>query len=371
MLKDEQVNNKKLPILRRLDELNSFISCTVAEGIVNSHDDAQYKQDLKKINKRINDCLLADFDELYGLLFLVALGMYKDSKIFFEYNGKPFVKMADNKPVMAIINQVADNLIKSHSSKLSLDNMYVKPKDSDKVIVSAWYKNALGSNDPVDIHRNLNTLTESGIREGLDNGNTGRLDTVTENEIDNSIKELSQQVQDEVGKQFGADGKELSVHAFPAPDHAPVQGHVFYNEEYDKMQNGEDFEDVDGNSFIGFERAIGMWNCRHFAFSVVVGVHPRNYTQKQLNEILANNDKGYKYKGKHFTMYECTQLQRRYEREIRKAKDGYIVSKAGNDKELMNKYHSRVNKYMNEYKAFSKGCGLRIKYNRIYVEGYK
>ena len=70
-------------------------------------------------------------------------------------------------------------------------------------------------------------------------------------------------------------------------------------------------------------------------------------------------------------MYDCTQLQRRYEREIRKSKDGYIVSKAGNDKELMDKYRNRVNRYMNEYKAFSKGCGLRIKYNRIYVEGYK
>ena len=119
------------------------------------------------------------------------------------------------------------------------------------------------------------------------------------------------------------------------------------------------------------ERAIGMWNCRHFTFSVIIGVYPPNYTQEQLDKILRENEKGYAYNDKHYTMYQCTQLQRQYELEIRRAKDGYIAAQALGDEQLAEEYRNRVNQQMLEYKAFSEDAGLSIKYNNIRVDGYK
>ena len=40
------------------------------------------------------------------------------------------------------------------------------------------------------------------------------------------------------GQRFGSDGVEISAHAISAPDHLPVQGRQFSNEEFCKMQNG-------------------------------------------------------------------------------------------------------------------------------------
>lgn len=376
MVNDSVLEKRQIPFLRRSDDLNVYISSVLAEGLNNNHNDKEYSEDIKKIKNKIHKTLLQDIDDMYALLFGIALAMYRDSYKYFIYNKVDYAKMPDNKPVMGIINSSFNDLVNKHTERMNIDNMVIKPKNGNSVNVKPWYRAALNtvnnSNTPEDdTYKKLFVLTDSGIKEELSSGNTSRLDTSFENDINNCIKDMSQEIQIELGKQFGSDGVELSVHAFPAPDHAPVQGHVFYNDEYEKLQNGEDFQDVDGNQFIGFERAIGMWNCRHFAFSVVVGVHPRNYTQKQLDEILANNEKGYNYNGKHFTMYECTQMQRRYEREIRKAKDGYIIAKAGNNKELMDRYQSKVRQYTEGYKTFSKGCGLQVKHRNIYVDGYK
>lgn len=376
MVSDSVLEKRQLPFLLRIDDLNVYISSVLAAGINKNHNEKEYSEDIKKIKDKIHKILLQDIDDLYALLFGIALSMYKDSYKYFIHNKVDYVKMPDNKPVMGIINTAFSDLVNKHTDRMNLDNMVIKPKNGNFVKVKHWYRTALNtvnnSNTPEDdTYRKLFILTDSGVKEKQSSGNTSRLDTSFENDINNCIKDMSQEIQIELGKQFGSDGVELSVHAFPAPDHAPVQGHVFYNDEYDKLQNGEDFQDVDGNQFTGFERAIGMWNCRHFAFSIVVGVHPRNYTQKQLDEILANNEKGYIYNGKHFTMYECTQMQRRYEREIRKAKDGYLVAKAANNKELLDRYQSKVRQYTEGYKTFSKGCGLQVKHRNIYVEGYE
>ena len=54
----------------------------------------------------------------------------------------------------------------------------------------------------------------------------------------------------------GSDGKEISVHNLSAPDHEPIQGHQFTNEEVDNMQTGKPFSDVDGISFAPIDRPI-------------------------------------------------------------------------------------------------------------------
>lgn len=201
---------------------------------------------------------------------------------------------------------------------------------------------------------------------------TQRLDTAVKRNVMDSVRMVNQAVQNEVGKQIGSDGVEITVHQYPAPDHAPVQGHQFTNEEFEKMQNGEKCVDIQGRRYSGFKRPIGMWNCRHFTFSILCGVFPQTYSDEQLEEILKANEKGYTLSnGKHLTMYQCTQRQRKYETEIRYAKEGKISAEKAGDEELADEFQATVMQLLKEYQAFSKACGLVIKPKNIFVHGYK
>lgn len=405
MLSDDTLEKLMLPILRRQEKLNNYIIGVICQrirdfGTVNASDLAKLRNlmyiggDMIKIEDEIARITKLNVADIKDILYTSSEELYGDSKDFFEYRGMSFVPLAENKPLQALVTAISNETagsyinisntesyvikdLRGNKKPLSIRDTYVRIVDE---AVQAVKSNVMDYQTA--IRHSMQQLIDSGVRNYSYNPETGRthvtypsgytkrIDSALKQNILDGIKALNQQMQDEVGKQFNADGVELSVHQFPAPDHTPVQGHIFYNAEYNKLQNGEDFKDVNGQQFTGFERAIGMWNCRHFAFSIIVGVHPPNYTQKQLDKILADNESGYTYKGKHFTMYQCTQLQRKYELEIRRAKDGWVAAKQLNDKELMNKYKSKVNQYTNEYKVFSKACGLKIKYNNLLVTGY-
>ena len=178
-------------------------------------------------------------------------------------------------------------------------------------------------------------------------------------------------MEDEIGKQIGADGKELSVHINCALDHEPIQGHRFTNEEYDKLQNNESFEDLNGKKFDALDRIIGIWNCRHFAYSIIIGVSKPRYTQKQLDEYIRKNHEGYVLpNGKHITMYECTQMQRQIETKIRYAKEAQMAYKQAGNIDDARKARRNVVRLTEQYKIFSKNCGLKISKDRMSVPGY-
>lgn len=200
---------------------------------------------------------------------------------------------------------------------------------------------------------------------------TQRLDTAVRRNVLDYVRQVNQSVQDEVGKQIGADGVELTVHEFPAPDHAPIQGHQFATEEFDKMQTEQDFKDYQGRYYPSMQRAIGMWNCRHFVFRIILGVFSQTHTDEELQAVLDRNEEGYTLpNGKHLTMYECTQKQRRYETAIRYAKEGKITADNANDPVLTGKYKARVSELSREYRAFSEACGLKVYTDKLYVKGY-
>ena len=59
-----------------------------------------------------------------------------------------------------------------------------------------------------------------------------------------------------------------------------------------------------------------------------ITVVPLSNDYDTIDKILEDNERGYTdSNGRHRTLYECTQVQRRYEREIRKAKEKYLLGK--------------------------------------------
>ena len=197
-----------------------------------------------------------------------------------------------------------------------------------------------------------------------------RLDSAVRQNILDGIRQVQQKAQELIGEEIGADGVDITAHPNSAPDHEPVQGRRFDLENFQRMQSGLDFEDVDGNSYKGFERPITQWRCRHLIFYILLGVTRRMYTDDQLGSWQQENQKGCTIDGKHYTNYEATQLLRNLETEIRRQKDTATLARASGDDVLRRECQSNINKLSKKYNAVAEAAGLRKQMQKTRVEGY-
>lgn len=198
-----------------------------------------------------------------------------------------------------------------------------------------------------------------------------RLDSAVRQNVLDGIRQVQQRAQELIGEEIGADGVDITAHPNSAPDHEPVQGRRFDLANFQKMQSGQDFEDVDGNHYEGFERPITQWRCRHLIFYILLGVTRRMYTDEQLESWEADNQRGCVIDGKHYTNYEATQLMRDLETEIRRQKDTAVLAKASGDDLLRRECQSNINKLTKKYNSVAEAAGLRKQMGKTQVKGFE
>lgn len=399
MLSESTINNLIQPIIDRQEAINTYVLNFIAKRIKEIGElkpSDLYKlerlfktgSDVKKINAELARLTGLQVTDIKKLIKEVAYLNYLDVKPYYDYRLLPYIPFEKNaqlqKVVKAIANVTANTYINLSNSRatgfLIRDLKY--PNRLKFQSIGDTYKSVIdeavqaSQQGIVDygtaMRRTMKQLVESGVRRlSWDSEYTQRLDTAVRRNILDGVRAINQGVQDEVGKQFGADGKEITVHANSAPDHEPVQGRQFTNEEFDKLQSAEVFQDVTGKVYAPIERAIGTLNCRHFTYSIIIGVSKPVYTEEQLQEFARKNAEGYTLpNGKHLTMYECTQKQREMETEVRKAKDGQIMARQADNLELARYYQARINKVTANYEKFSRACGLDIRKKNMTVSGY-
>lgn len=117
-------------------------------------------------------------------------------------------------------------------------------------------------------------------------------------------------------------------------------------------------------------RRIGTLNCGHAAFPIILDVNEPQYTPEQLEQLRQENEEGVTYEGKHYTLYEATQRQRKFERTIRKQKRRILVDESTGDKEKLQADQIRLQVLKQEYARFSKGVGLPMQYERMETAGF-
>ena len=241
-----------------------------------------------------------------------------------------------------------------------------------KAVEQAVLNNSLGSEDPVrDIRRTVMDTGEQGITATSERGRQDSLEALIRQEITSDINQLSQQSSQEAGRALSFDAYEISAHFAPAIDHAPIQGHVLMADQYEKMQSGEDFTDIDGNVYAGFPRPIMGINCKHIAVSFSTQFSVRRYTPERLQEILTANEEGCEFEGRHYTMYRATQMMRYLERQTRKKKAAAIACEAMGDKAGQRSCQMKINELASRYSQLVKISGLRPQKNRMVVPGFK
>lgn len=394
MITDEQIEKLLYGYTSRQDEFNMSVIKVIADRLskiadfdnLNTLDREKVMQeDITKINEAYGKYVSDQRKRIREDFWWIAVIVYLESLKFYEEQLELKMNKTLNDAVTKITRIAEKSLVNAIKNPVfvirdlktpAVLKAYDLEKTYRSVVQEALsYKSLSDDMRTIALKRTETQLFDSGVRYMIDNSSDSAKDTTSANNtirfnVLDSMKNLINKMQDIMGKQFGANAVELSAHIYPAPDHAPAQGHQYSLEEVEKMQSGADFKDLQGNKYIGFERNIGQWNCRHYFMKIKKGAEP-TYTQKQLDKILADNERGYTAAdGKHRTLYECTQVQRRYEREIRRAKEKYLYGKALNNKSMMAQARNRVGALTTQYKQFSQKCGISAKLERIKVKDY-
>lgn len=400
MLSDTAIDNLVQQIVNRQEGINIYVLTKIAHRLrtIGNLSPNNIKQmqilvqmgtDIRQMNEYLAEMSDMQVRDIKSIIKTVALDNYLDAKPLYDYRHRSFVPFEQNTKLQQITNAVAEQTVNTYKnlSNSSATGFWVKDKYNPQQLVfksiDNSYRDAVdkaiqavqsGAVDKEEAIRNVvKQLLDSGIRRLYwDSGYSQRLDTAVRRNIQDGVKQINQRIQDEIGKQIGADGKELSVHANSAPDHEPFQGHQFTDEEYEKLQSSEDFKDVNGEKFTGVKRVIGEWNCRHFALSIIVGKSKPRYSSQQLQNMIKKNHIGYtNADGKHLTLYECTQVQRKLETRIRYAKEEQMLMKELGNTVFRNLARRKVESLTAEYKLFSKQCKMPMRLNRTTVPGYK
>lgn len=171
------------------------------------------------------------------------------------------------------------------------------------------------------------------------------------------VSDMANEVMRKNAADLGTDGWEISAHVDCAPDHELYQGRQYSNEEFERLNNT-------------IARPIGTLNCRHIAYPVLLGISEPVYTEKRLQEMREANKAGITYEGKHYTLYEADQMQRRIERSIRKCKRELIGADEGGLKDDFTAGSIKLRHLRDYYADFSDKAGLVPRNELLQVSGY-
>lgn len=254
----------------------------------------------------------------------------------------------------------------------NLSNTAAITENYKTVIDEAVQAVSMGTTDyHAAIRSTIKRMGRAGMKVKYESGYRRRLDTAVRQNVLDGVRQIQQKAQELIGEEIGADGVDITAHPNSAPDHEPVQGRRFDKVNFDLMQSGQPFQDVDGRHYEGFKRPITEWNCRHLVYYIIIGVSRRMYTNDQLRQWKEKNKKGCTIDGKHYTNYEATQLMRKLETEIRREKDTAILAKASGDDVLRRECQSNINNLKKKYKAVAEAAGFKARFDKTRAEGFK
>ena len=327
-----------------------------------------YRANVIKIKAALAKALNLSVQELQELLERAAREVYADADYMAVIRGRRLMQLEYNEPLKKYISAVSaqtEERFHNYSNTTCIDENY------QEAVTNAIDAVARGVTDYRSAIRDtMRKLGGDGLRITYESGVTRRMDTALRQNVLDGVKQIQQEAQRLIGEEIGATGVELSAHPFSAVDHEPAQGRQFSLQEFSRMQAGQPFTDANGNRYDGFKRPIGEWNCRHFASYIILGVSPRRYTDAQLKAWKEMNHKGCTIGGKHYTVYEASQLMRQLETSVRRQKDIANLAKLSGDDKLRREAQAKIVTLKAQYKAVSEASGLKQRAERMVVEGY-
>lgn len=360
-MNDRDYTDLAYKISERFNKINTMYITKIGEQLkeIGSLNPSSLKkiEQLIKMNQNIEDIRLLlrktsklTKEELNTIFNQAGLEVYKDAAIFYKANQVVQVPFKQNKwmqqHIDAIVNLTANTFVNLARTTV-IDKTY-------KDVVDIACEAVTGGVDNYSnvIRKAALDAAQNGLRVKYASGRTRRLDSAIRMNVLEGIRQVNNGVRQQSGKEFGADGVEISVHALCAPDHVDYQGKQFTNKQFSNLQNNI------------LRRPISTCNCKHITFPIIMGVSTPAYSSEELQQYKANSEKQVTINGKTMTKYDATQVQRNIETKIRYAKDEYTIAQSMGDKELIQSRKAKINQLKKVYTSISNQAGLTPKWDR-------
>ena len=374
LLSETYLNSLPDPIAKNMEALNQYVVERICKriekiGKLTVQDAAKLYSaiefagaDLQAIQKELERITGMNAKELDKMFEDVAAENVDFANTYYKARGmetlkdytenaalRSFVEAAKRTAADGVTNLSSTTMIGFKSGKrvLPLREYYIQT--IDKAITFA-------QTGTVDYYTAMRSTVKEMARGGLrrvtfDSGYSRRLDSQVRMNLLDGVRQLNMQMLEQTGKEFGADGVEISAHALCAPDHQRIQGKQYSLAEFERLNRS-------------LERPIGELNCHHFTTPIVLGVSKPVYSASELREINKRSNAKVSYGGKTYTRYEASQRQRQLETAIRYAKDERDACVAAGDKLGATQARKKSAALTAEYKRFSEKTGLTVRLNR-------
>lgn len=374
LLSETYLNSLPDPIAKNMEALNQYVVERICKriekiGKLTVQDAAKLYSaieyagaDLKDIQKELERITGLNAKALESMFEDVAAENVDFANTYYKARGmetlkdytenaalRSFVEAAKRVAADGVTNLSSTAMIGFKSGKrvLPLREYYIQT--IDKAITFAQ----TGTVDYYTAMRStVKEMASGGLRRvTFDSGYSRRLDSQVRMNLLDGVRQLNMAMMEQTGKEFGADGVEISAHALCAPDHQRIQGKQYSLAEFERLNRS-------------LERPIGEMNCHHFTTPIVLGVSKPVYSASELREINKRSNAKVSYGGKTYTRYEASQRQRQLETAIRYAKDERDACVAAGDKLGATQARKKSAALTAEYKRFSEAAGLTKRMER-------
>lgn len=355
-------------IVENLEALNRYVITRICErireiGDIGASDAQRLKSvieyagaDLDAIEKEIARVMRRNREEVQKLFEDVAAENVDFANTYYAARGMERLKTYADRAALTSFVEAAKRQAMEGTANLANTHMIGFRRGGRVVPLRETYINAIDraitfvQTGTVDYNTAMRSTVRDMARSGLrrvtfESGYSRRLDSQARMNILEGVRRLNSEMMAETGREFGADGVEISAHGLCAPDHQPVQGRQYSNRDYERLNEA-------------LQRPIGTLNCHHFATPIIMGVSRPVHSEKELAEINARSNAPVEYKGRTMTRYEASQKQRQMETAIRYAKDERDACVAAGDKVGAAQARKRSAALSGEYKSFCEKAGL-------------
>lgn len=378
MLSDEELNSISVEYGLRFEAINveylEIMGKHLKEiGKLTPTDIHRLKQmlkmgaNVKKINKKLMQVSDLTVNELNNLYDTLVENAYKDVTEF--YIAKKGVQIplklnTELQTFLASIKKLTANTFKNMANTTVVSQKY---KDAIDIAIQAV---ATGMTDYYTATKSVINTAATGARVKYASGITRRLDSAARMNVTEGIRRLNMGALNIMGKQFGANGVELSAHALCAPDHINIQG-LQYSTSETKIVDGFEYTSFQEMND-GLIRQIGTCNCKHYTFPIMLGISSPAFSNADLKMFKENSEKPVDLGGGNvYSKYECSQIMRKYETKMRYLKDRIIMARAADNKKVVYETEKKLREYQKKYRDVSTKSGLATDYKRAYVPGYR
>ena len=238
MLSQSAIDNLMQPIIDRQESITMYVIETIAKrvreiGHLLPSDVYKLERllktgnDVRKINQEIARLTGLNERDIKKLIKQIALDAYIDTKPYYDYRHKSFIPFEKNIEIQRVVKAVEKQTLGTYKNLSKAQAFMIRdlknPKKLKPTKIAQTYQSVIDEaiqyvqSGTIDyntaMRRTMKQLVDSGIRSveySPESGRryTQRLDTAVKRNLQDGIRAINQGVQDETGRQYGADGKE-------------------------------------------------------------------------------------------------------------------------------------------------------------------